>query len=163
MKEVGVDQNYSSAHATALLKAEVTGKQAGALVTPDGTVITGKASELLDASASVLLKSLKYVAHVDKKAFIVSNEALEPICSLKSATLKEKQHALTAGEMLIALSISSISNDLAKQAVASADLLRGCDVYFSSIIPRDDEDVFRKLGINVCCEPLFEQGSFYHQ
>lgn len=163
MKEVGVDQNFSPAHASALIKAEVTGKQAGALVAPDGTVITGKASELLDASASVLLKALKYSAHVDKKAYIVSDEALEPICSLKSKTLREKQHALTAGEMLIALSISSISNSLAKDAIASADFLKGCDVYFSSIIPAADEEVFRKLGINVCCEPLFEQGSFYHQ
>ncbi len=66
-----------------------------------------------------------------------------------------------AAPLKSSLSISSISNSLAKDAIASADLLKGCDVYFSSIIPTADEEVFRKLGINVCCEPLFEQGSFY--
>ena len=65
--------------------------------------------------------------------------------------------------MLIALSISSITNPLAGKAVDATQLLRGCDAYFSSIIPSDDESIYHKLGINVCCEPIFEQGHFFHQ
>ena len=163
MKDVNVDQNFSPAHAACLHKAEETGKLAGAMVMPDGTIITGKTSELLGAPASLLLNALKYVVGIEKKTFIVSNEVLRPICALKESNFKLARTSLCADEMLIALSISSITNPLAGKAVDATQLLRGCDAYFSSIIPSDDESIYHKLGINVCCEPIFEQGQFFHQ
>ena len=42
-------------------------------------------------------------------------------------------------------------------------MLRGCDAYFSVIVSPTDENIYRELGINVCCEPKFERGSFYHR
>ena len=163
MKDVNVDQNFSPAHAACLHKAEETGKLAGAMVMPDGTIITGKTSELLGAPASLLLNALKYVVGIEKKTFIVSDEVLRPICALKENNFKLARTSLCADEMLIALSISSITNPLAGKAVDATQLLRGCDAYFSSIIPSDDESIYHKLGINVCCEPIFEQGQFFHQ
>ncbi|MBP3885664.1 MAG: DUF1846 domain-containing protein [Olsenella sp.] len=163
MNEVGVDENYNPAHAAALLKEEVTGKPAGAMVLPDGTVVTGKTSELLGAASSLLLNALKRVAGVDKEVYVVSDEALAPIGHLKTAHLKSRNPRLHSDETLIALSISSASNPLAEKVIAATSELKGCDAYFSVIISKTDEAIYKKLGINVCCEPKFERGSFYHK
>jgi uncharacterized protein (UPF0371 family) len=163
MNEVGVDENYNPAHAAALLKEEVTGKPAGAMMLPDGRVVTGKTSDLLGAASSLLLNALKRVAGVDKEVYVVSDEALAPIGHLKTAHLKSRNPRLHSDETLIALSISSASNPLAEKVIAATSELQGCDAYFSVIISGTDEAVYKKLGINVCCEPKFERGSFYHK
>ena len=41
--------------------------------------------------------------------------------------------------------------------------LRGCDAFFSVIISSTDEKLYRTLGINVCCEPKYEQHRYYHK
>jgi len=163
MGEVGIDENYSPAHAAALLKEEVTGKPAGAMVLPDGTLTTGKTSELLGAASSLLLNALKAVAGVDKDTYVVSDEALVPIGHLKTEYLHSHNPRLHSDETLIALSISSATNPEADRVIAATSDLAGCDAYFSVIISPTDENAYRRLGINVCCEPKFERGSFYHR
>ncbi len=163
MNEVGVDENYNPAHAAALLKEEVTGKPAGAMRLPDGRLVTGKTSDLLGAASSLLLNALKCVAGVEKDVYVVSDEALAPIGHLKTAHLRSTNPRLHSDETLIALSISSATNPLAEKVIAATSELAGCDAYFSVIISRTDEAVYKRLGINVCCEPKFERGSFYHK
>ena len=63
----------------------------------------------------------------------------------------------------MALSISSVHNPLAAELIDNADKLRGCDAYFSVIISAADEKLYKTLGINVCCEPKYEQHRFYHK
>ncbi len=163
MKEVGVNENYNPAHAAALLKAEVTGQPAGAMRLPDGSVVTGKTSDLLGAASSLLLNALKRIAGVDKEAWVVSDEALAPISRLKTAHLKSRNPRLHSDEMLIALSISSATNPEAEKVIDATSALKGCTAYFSVIVSPTDERVYRQLGINVCCEPKFERGTFYHK
>ena len=110
MNEVGIDKDFNPAHAAAMLKEEVTGKPAGAMVLPDGSVVTGKTSELLGAASSLLLNALKRVAGVDKETYVVSDQALEPIGHLKTEHLHSKNPRLHSNETLIALSISSATN-----------------------------------------------------
>lgn len=163
MKEVGVDENFSPAHSAALQKATETGAPAGAMVLPDGTVVTGKTSSLLGAASSLLLNALKRVAGVDKDTYVVSNEALTPIGRLKTEHLHSHNPRLHSDETLIALSISSATNTEAKRVIEATSKLYGCDAYFSVIISATDERVYRQLGINVCCEPRFESGAYYHK
>ena len=47
--------------------------------------------------------------------------------------------------------------------IDNADKLRGCDAYFSVIISAADEKLYKTLGINVCCEPKYEQHRYYHK
>ena len=163
MNEVGIDRDFNPAHAAAMLKEEVTGKPAGAMVLPDGSVVTGKTSDLLGAASSLLLNALKRVAGVDKETYVVSDEALEPIGHLKTEHLHSKNPRLHSNETLIALSISSATNPEAEKAIETSYQLKGCDAYFSVIISAADERTYRNLGINVCCEPKFERGTFYHK
>ena len=163
LNEAGIDKDYSPARAAALLRSEVTGAPAGAMVLPDGSVVTGKTSEIMGAASSLLLNALKKVAGVDLETYVVSDEALVPITHLKTEHLHSRNPRLHSDETLIALSISSATNPLAAQVIDATDELKGCDAYFSVIISPTDERTYRKLGINVCCEPVFETRSLYHR
>ena len=163
MKEVGVDENLSPAHAAALLQEEVTGKPAGAMVLPDGSLVTGSTSDLMGAASSLLINALKRMAGLSCDKPIMNEEAIEPICHLKTEHLHSRNPRLHSDETLIALSISSATNEDAAKAIDATGMLRGCDAYFSVIVSPTDENIYRELGINVCCEPKFERGSFYHR
>lgn len=163
MNQAGIDVSYSSARTAALLKEETTGAPSGAMELPDGSVVTGKTSDLLGAASSLLMNALKGVAGVDDDIDVLSDEVIEPICQLKTGTLNSKNPRLHSDETLLALSVSSATDPLAKQLIDHAGDLRGCDAFFSVIISPTDEKLYRTLGINVCCEPKYEQRSYYHR
>ena len=163
MNQAGVDVNYSPARSAALLKEETTGRPAGAMVLPDGSVVTGKTSDLLGAASSLLMNALKGVAGVDDAVDVISNEVIEPICELKTSTLNSRNPRLHSDETLLALSVTSATDPLAKQLIDHAGDLKGCDAFFSVIISSTDEKLYRTLGINVCCEPKYEQRRYYHR
>ncbi len=163
MKQAGVDADLSPARAAALSKERQTGAPAGALQLPDGRIVTGRTSARLGAASSLLLNALKQVAGIPEETYIISDEALDPICRLKTACLRSKNPRLHPEEMLIALSVSASSNPLAARAIDCVRELAGCDAYFSVIVSIADEKLYRTLGVNVCCEPKFERCTFYHR
>ena len=163
MNQAGVSAGYSPARSAALLKEETTGGPAGAMVLPDGTVVTGKTSTLLGAASSLIMNALKGVAGVDSEIDVISDAAIEPICHLKTDCLHSSNPRLHSDETLIALSISSATDPLAARLIEHVEDLRGCDAFFSVIISATDEKLYRTLGINVCCEPKYEQHRYYHK
>ena len=132
-------------------------------VVADGRVVTGKTGNLLGAASALLMNALKGVSGVDDELYVISDDVLEPICHLKTEHLKSHNPRLHSDETLLALSISSVHNPLAAELIDNADKLRGCDAYFSVIISAADEKLYKTLGINVCCEPKYEQHRFYHK
>ncbi|MDO4290146.1 MAG: DUF1846 domain-containing protein [Eggerthellaceae bacterium] len=163
MNQAGVNANLSPARSAALLKEETTGGPAGAMVLPDGRVVTGKTGNLLGAASALLMNALKGVSGVDDELYVISDDVLEPICHLKTEHLKSQNPRLHSDETLLALSISSVTNPMAERLMENVDKLRGCDAYFSVIISSTDEKLYRTLGINVCCEPKYEQHRYYHK
>ena len=94
---------------------------------------------------------------------VISDNVIEPICHLKTEHLHNSNPRLHSDETLLALSVSSVSNPLAERLIDNADKLRGCDAYFSVILSSKDERLYKTLGINVCCEPVYEQHRYYHK
>ena len=133
------------------------------MVLPDGTVVTGKTSTLLGAASSLLMNALKGVAGVDDEIDVISDAVIKPICHLKTECLHSTNPRLHSDETLIALSISSANDSLAARLIDRIEDLRGCDAFFSVIISATDERTYRTLGINVCCEPKYEQHRYYHK
>lgn len=162
MNRASVNSSFSPARSAALLKEETTGGPAGAMVLPDGSVVTGKTSNLLGAASSLLMNALKGVAHMED-INVISDAAIEPICHLKTECLHSRNPRLHSDETLIALSISSATDPQAAELINHIDDLRGCDAFFSVIISSADEKLYRTLGINVCCEPKYEQHRYYHK
>ena len=163
MQKAGIDKNYSPARSAALTREQVTGSPAGAMILPDGSVVTGKTSTRLGCASSLLMNALKSVAGIDMDLEIISDDAIEPISKLKTHYLGSKNPRLHTDETLMALSITSATSESASRALAGLGQLRGCDAFFSVIISSTDEEVLRRLGINVCCEPKFERNSLFHK
>lgn len=163
MNQANITTNLSPARSACLLKAEMTGGPAGAMMLPDGSVVTGKTGNLLGAASALLMNALKGVSGVSDDVDVISDDVLEPICHLKTEHLGNANPRLHSDETLLALSVSSASNPLAEKLIDNADKLKGCDAYFSVIISSTDEKLYRTLGVNVCCEPRYESHRYYHK
>ena len=140
----------------ALKREEETGAPAAALELPDGRIVTGKTSELLGASSALLLNALKELAGIDHDKHVISPEALKPIQALKTEYLGSKNPRLHSDETLIALSISAADNEDAKLALQQIPKLKGCQVHTSVLLSQVDILEFRKLGVELTCEPKSE-------
>ena len=162
MQKAGIDKNYLPTRQAALEREKETGGPVGALILADGRVVTGKTSERLGAASSLLMNALKTVTGVDIEQNVIDDAAINPICHLKTEHLANRNHRLHSDETLIALSITSGTSETAKRVIGGLPDLAGCDAFFSVNISATDERVYRKLGINVCCEPKFERHTFYH-
>ena len=163
MKKAGVDKNFSPARTAALTREQVTGAPVGAMLMPDGSVVTGKTSDRLGAASSLIMNALKAVSGVDLELEVISDEAIEPISRLKTHYLGSQNPRLHPDETLMALSITSATSEVAARVLSGLEALRGCDAFFSVIISATDEELLRKLGINVCCEPKYERAGIYHR
>ncbi len=148
--------------AASLKKAEETGAPAGALELPSGKIITGKTSSLLGASAALVLNALKEVAGIDDDVLLISPSIIEPVQHLKVDHLGNHNPRLHIDEVLIALAISAVGNAPAAKALESIDKLRGCEAHSSVILSQVDMKTFKKLGINITCEPQYQVKKLYH-
>ena len=140
---------------------EKTGAPAAALELPDGKIVWGKTSELLGASSALLLNALKELAGIDHKHHVISPDALRPIQELKTKYLGSKNPRLHSDETLIALSISAANNPEARLALEEIANLKGCQAHTSVMLSSVDIQAFRKLGIELTCEPKFEKEKKY--
>lgn len=133
-----------------------------ALELEDGTILTGRASELLDASAAVLLNAVKHLANILDEIHLISPVILEPIKSLKSKTLGNVRTSLNSEEVLIALSICAATNPMAQVALSKIGQLKGCQLHSTTILSTGDEQIFRKLGVDVTCDPEFASEHLFY-
>ena len=147
----------------ALLKAETTGAPAGAMVLPDGRVVTGKTSDTLGAASSLLLNALKALGGIDENFDLISQSVLEPICQLKTKYLLHRNPRLHTDEVLMALTISALTNPLAELAKEQIPGLKGAEAHFTVILSDEDEQLLKRIGINVSCQPQYETKQLYHK
>ena len=162
MKQVGITVEDRPVVAAALNKAEETSAPAVAMELSDGTIITGKTSSLLGASASMLLNCLKVLAGIPDEINLISPTIIEPIQKLKTEIMGNHNPRLHTDEILIALSICAATSDVAQKALAQTEKLKGLEAHSTVILSRVDENVFRKLGVNITCEPKYQTKKLYH-
>ena len=162
MKQAHVGTEDRPVVAAALKKAEDTGMPAVALQLGDGRIITGKTSSLLGASSSLLLNCLKVLAGIPDEVNLISPTIIEPIQKLKINIMGNHNPRLHTDEILIALSICAITSDYAKRALEQAPKLKGLEAHSSVILSRVDENVFKKLGVNITFEPKYQTKKLYH-
>ena len=157
MRKAGVTPEIRRVVAPALERAEQTGMPAAALELPDGTIVTGKTSDLLGASSALLLNALKVLGKMPHDQYLISPVALDPIQHLKVDHLGNRNPRLHTDETLIALSISAATNPMAEYAMEQLHRLRGCDAHSTVILSQVDMNTLKRLGINVTCEPQYKQ------
>ena len=145
----------------ALKRAKETGAPASAIELEDGTIITGKTTPLLGASAAMLLNALKTLAGLDDALHLISPTVIEPIQRLKTECLGSKNPRLHTDEVLIALSISAATDKNAELALAQIPNLRGCQAHSSVMLSSVDIKQFKKLNIQLTSEVNFENKKYF--
>ena len=161
MKQAHVSIHDRTVVDAALERAENTGAAAAAIELPDGKILTGKTSNLLGPSAALILNALKDLAGIDHNLHVISPTAIEPIQKVKTQYLGSKNPRLHIDEILIALSISSAANPAAQLAMEQLPKLKGCQVHTSVMLSSVDIKLFKKLGIQLTCEPKYEHNPIY--
>ena len=117
------------------------------------SVITGKTSDLLGCASAMLLNSLKHLAGINDKVLLILPEVIHPIQELKVNHLGNHNPRLHTDEVLLALSISAVTDKNAEKAMAQLCRLKNCEVHSSVMLAQVDENVLKKLGIRLTCDP----------
>ena len=165
MKQAGVTIEDRKVAVAALEKEKNTeGKPAAAIELPDGSIVTGKTSELLGAASSALLNAIKVLAGIDDEVKLISPDAIEPIQMLKTNYLGSNNPRLHTDEILTALSATAAHSEIARKALEHLPMLKGCDAHSTVLLSSVDEKIFKRLGIELTCEPKYEEnGRIYHR
>ena len=162
MNQAGVTIQDRKVVGAALARAKETGGPAAAMELEDGRIITGKTTNLLGASAALLLNVLKELAGLDHELHIISPKSIEPIQTLKVDYLKSKNPRLHTDEVLIALSTSAAESEDARLALSQLPKLNGCQAHTSVMLSDVDIKMFKKLGVQLTCEAIYETDQIYH-
>lgn len=135
-------------------RANSLGVPTAAIELEDGTIITSKTTDLLGASAALILNALKHLGGIDHDVHLISPSAFEPIQSLKTDYLGSRNPRLHSDEVLIALALSALHDENAKKAMEQLPLLAGCQVHTSDMLSEVDIKTFKKLGVDLTSEPV---------
>lgn len=157
MEQCQINEFSRTVVTPALNRERETGAPAASIELPDGRIITGKTSNLLGATAAVLLNALKELAGIPHEEKVISPSAIEPIQTLKTAYLGSRNPRLHTDEVLIALSISAATNESAKKALDAVPLLAGCQAHTSVMLSQVDINTMKKLSIQLTSEPRYEK------
>ena len=142
--------------------AESIKAPAAAMELEDGTIVTGKTSNLLGASAALLLNAVKVLGNIPHDVHLIAPSAIEPIQTLKTNYLGSKNPRLHTDEVLIALSMCAATDCNAQIALDQLPKLRGCQVHTSVMLSAVDITMFKKLGVQLTSEPIYEHKKIYH-
>ncbi len=133
-----------------------------ALELEDGRILTGKGSDIMHASAALILNAIKMLANISDEMHLISPVILEPIVSLKGVNLKYQSTALNLEEILIALSICAATNPVAKVALDKLPLLSNCQAHSTVMLSINDEQALRKLEIDITCDAEYPSENLYY-
>ncbi len=162
MQSMGLSDENRPVIAAARNRAQETGNEATAIQLPDGRLITGKTTALLGPSAALMLNALKALAGIEKKIQLISPTVIEPIQTLKCSYLGNHNPRLHSDEILLALSICAATDENAARAMAQLPQLAGCEAHSTVILSQVDDKIFRRLKINLTCDPRYQSHKLYH-
>ena len=163
MQQMGLSDDDRPVIAAARGRAAETEAPAVALELPDGRIVTGKTSNLLGPSAALLLNALKMLGGIEKSVRLISPTVIEPIQTLKCQYLGNHNPRLHTDEVLVALSICAATDPTAARAMAQLPQLQHCDAHSTVILSQVDDNIFRRLKINLTCDPQYQSRKLYHK
>ena len=164
MQQAGATAEIRPAVARANELAQLTGEPAMAIQLADGTLIDGKTSELMGCSAAALLNALKCLSQAGGHGVhLIAQSAIEPIQTVKVKYLGSANPRLHSDEVLIALAASASLEPKAAKALERLDALKGCQAHCSVILSPADAVTYKRLGLQLTCEPQYQTNKLYHR
>jgi len=163
MNEAGITVADREVATAALEKAAKSGTPSVAIQLPDGTIVTGKTSSLLGASSAALINAFKHLAHINREVRIISPLLIEQVQKLKVGFLGNTNPRMHMDELLVALAASAPTNPTVELVLDQLPKLKNCEAHSTVILSQADTEVFRKLGVNLTCEPVYQHDRLYHR
>ena len=160
MKQAKISTDDRKVTTAANERAAKLGVPCAAIELADGHIITSKTSDLLGASAALLVNALKYLAGLDHSLKLIKPEAIVPIQDLKVRFLGGQNPRLHTDEVLIALTYAGLSDFNAKRALEQLPNLKGCQVHTSVMLTDVDIHIFKRLGVDLTSEPVLTKKRF---
>ena len=155
MNNLHIDENYFDIRKAAQKKAKQKNVHVASLKLDNGKIITGKESSLLSPVAACIINAIKVQSDIPDKIKLLPKNVLEPIKKIKKNELHVNNTRLELSELLITLSICSVTNPTVENALSHLSDLKGIDMYITYILPTSELSMIKKLGINVICEPNY--------
>jgi uncharacterized protein (UPF0371 family) len=162
MQSAGISPADRKVTVAALQRDEETGGPAVAIELNDGRIITGKTTDLLGAASACLINAMKAISGIRKRTKLIPKTIIEPIQHLKVEHLGNRNPRLHTDELLIALSVCAVTNPVVGEAIDALNELRGCEAHSSVILSHADEDLFKRLGVNITFEPRYQAEKLFH-
>ena len=169
MEEVGATRYDRPAVAAAEEYAEIKRAQnperyenvvVAAMQLPDGTIVTGRSSRRMVATAAMVLNAIKKLAGIQDDMLIISPTIFESMSSTKSGILHDKT-SLNLEEVVMALTLTKLTNPFAELALKEIPNLNGCVAHCTAILSEKDEQALRALGIDITSNPEFSNNNLY--
>ena len=127
-----------------------------ALELDDGSVVTGKTTNLLGPASAVLLNAIKALAKIPDETHLISPTYINPVQNLKIKFLGSKNPRLHMDEVLIALSMCAVTDNIAQLALDQLPKLKGCQAHSTVMLTEGDFKIFQKLGVDLTNDPVYE-------
>lgn len=162
MKQIALSPKERLVVEAAREKAEQDNCPAVAIELADGRIITGKESKLMTAGASAVLNCIKVLAGLPDELHLISPNVLEPIINMKGNIFKLSHTVLSMEEVMIALAVSGSTNDIVNFALSKLGELKNCEAHSSHLVTQSDDEVFRRLGLNLTCEPCYPTKELFY-
>ena len=134
-----------------------------ALELSDGVIVTGRTKELMTNACACVINAIKHLAKIDDSIELIPQNMLEPVIKLKREKLGIRKAKLSLKDVLMLLSINSVTNPTVAIALSKLDDLKGCEAHTSSMLNSSDQSTLLSLGINVTSEPNYSSQSLYNQ
>ena len=163
MRQLDITEDERPVIEAARRRAAQTEAPALAIQLPDGEIVTGKTSTLMGPSAAVILNVLKRLAGIDKPVKLIAPEVIGPVQELKCKYLGNHNPRLHSNEVLIALSVSAASSEAAAAALAALPQLKDCEAHATVMISGADRDTFRRLGVRLTTDPIYQGHKLFHK
>ena len=157
MNELEIDEDIFDTISASLEKSKNTNRNVLALKLTNRKIITGKETELLSAPSSLIINAIKVLSKIPDNINLLSPSILEPI-------LKQRKNnsPLQLPEVMIALSICSVTNPAVEKALSYLGKLKNCDAHATYIVTNGDKKVLTELGIRLTCEDKFHSDNLYY-
>ena len=156
-QQAKINTDYRRVTVFAKQRLKETGHTSASIELEDGTIISANSSELLGCSAALLLNVTKHLAGIDHNVKLIPQSMIEPIQHTKVEYLGRKNPRLHSDEVLVALSVLSEQDDNCRRALEQLPKLRGCQMHATVILSEVDQKIFKKLGVQLTCEPVVKK------
>ena len=155
MNELGISEYLLDTVEPTLEKSKATGKNVLAIKLSKRKIITGKETELLSAPSALIINAIKTLSKIPDNIDLLSPSVLEPI--LKQRKSKTPLHL---PEVMIALSVCSVTNPVVEKALSTLNKLKNCEAHASYIVTNGDKKALTELGIRLTCEDKYYSEPF---